>query len=109
MSSYPKPIELTIAWHPYKDQVLQRTSENEWAVVKSDSSRAGKIPVILIRYPGTQDSLLVEMNTESALFGKLLKHSLMTQEPISHPFGEYFEKASCTNCHPKDVEVDFNK
>ena len=107
VAGYHNNIDVTIAWYPYKDQLLKQTSDNEWKIVKSDSAREGNIPVILIRYPATGDSLWLDMNTESELLGKLLKHSLMTQEPIKRPFGDYLQAASCTKCHPADVEVDF--
>ncbi len=107
VTGYHKPINVTIAWYPYEDEALNMSSKNEWQVVKSDSGRAGSIPVILIKYPETQDSIWLDMNTESELLGRLLKHSLMTQEPIKRPFSEYFQTASCTKCHPSDVKVDF--
>ncbi|MFY0652235.1 MAG: hypothetical protein JXQ96_09390 [Cyclobacteriaceae bacterium] len=109
VSSFHKPLNMTIAWYPYKEQTFKRTSKNEWKIVKSDSGQTGNIPVILIKYPETQDSVWLDMNTESALLGKLLKHSLMTQEPIKRPFGDYLQTASCTKCHPSDVKVDFDK
>ena len=108
-TGFHPPITLTIAWYPYENEVLKRTSEDEWKVIEVDTGRTGAIPVILIEYSNGQDSLWLDMNTESELLGKLLKHSLMTQEPIKRPFSEYLETASCTKCHPADVEVDFDR
>lgn len=107
--NYHDKIEMTIAWYPYENGVFKRNKDNEWVVVKEESGKKGTIPVILIKYPATGDSIWLDMNTASEDLGMLLKHSLMTQEPIRRPFAEYLEVASCTKCHPADVEVDFNK
>ena len=106
---YHDPINITIAWYPYDDHKLQRVGLDEWKIVEDPGGDGGAIPVILIRYPDGQDSIWLDMNTSSEVLGKLLKHSLMTQEPITRPFGTYLEEASCTKCHPSDVEVDFNR
>ncbi|MCB0496910.1 MAG: hypothetical protein KDC79_12300 [Cyclobacteriaceae bacterium] len=106
---YHDPMNLNIAWYPYEDLMLKQTKDNNWVVVKSDSTRKSAIPVILITYPGRPDSIWVQMDTENALLGKLIKHSLMTKEPIHEPFGEFFAEAKCTKCHPSNVIVDFEK
>lgn len=108
VTSYHDPIHLTIAWYPYENQQLEKTSKNEWTIVKSDSNKTGNMPVILIEYPLSRDSIWLDMNTESEMLGKLLKHSLMTQEPIRRPFNDFFQSASCTKCHPSDLKVDFD-
>ena len=107
VAGYHSPIEMTIAWLPYKDLALKRTADDDWQVVKSDTTRSGLTPVILIRYPDRQDSVWLDMNTESAMLGKLIKHSLMTQEAIKFPYGSFLEEAKCTKCHPSDIKVDF--
>ena len=109
VTGYHDPINLRIAWFPYEDLALKQTKDNNWVMVESDSTRKSAIPVILITYPGKKDSIWIQMDTPNALFGKLLKHSLMTKKPIHEPFGEYFAQASCTECHPDHVKVDFNK
>ena len=109
VAGYHEPINITIAWYPYQNQILERQDDGTWKVIKSDSARSGKVPVILIRYPNSTDSIWLDMNTKNETLGKLLKHSLMTQEPITRPFGEYLETAKCTKCHPSDVEVDFER
>jgi hypothetical protein len=107
--SYHQPMNIRIAWYPYENKVLKQTANNQWKVVPSDTTRKGAIPAILITYPNTSDSIWFEMDTRNATLGKLLKHSLMTQEPISRPLDEFLEVASCTKCHPSDVPVNFNR
>ncbi len=107
--SYHSPVEVSIAWIPYENRSVVRTSDDEWAVVKSDSAGKGSVPVILIKYPETGDTVYIEMNTRNEMLGQLMKHSLMTQEPIRQPYGEFIKTASCTKCHPSDVPVEFNR
>ena len=106
---YHPPIQVNIGGVPYQDQKLVQTGKHEWKVEKNDDGKQGAVPVILINYPDTQDSIWIDMNMDNAMLGKLIKHSLMTQEPIKRPFATYFEEASCQRCHPADVKVDFNK
>ena len=108
VKGYHAPVEMKVAWFPYKNLQLKQTKANNWVIVKSDSTRQGAIPVIMVSYPETGDSIWIEMDTKNELLGKLIKHTLMTQQPISEPFGEYFETAKCTNCHPADVPVNFD-
>ncbi len=107
--SYHEPIEMTIAWYPYENKKLKMTSKNEWKIVEDENGKSGNVPVILIRYPSSGDSIWLDMNIKSEDLGMLLKHSLMTQEPIKRPFTNYLEIATCTKCHPSDIEVDFNR
>jgi len=109
INSYHKAMELKIAWVPYENLVVKKTKKNNWVIVESDSSKTGAIPVILITYPESNDSVWVEMNTKSDLLGRLIKHSLMTQEPISQPYSEYFAIAKCKKCHPSNIKVDFDR
>lgn len=108
IQGYHEPLDIKIAWMPYKDLGLKQGKDNNWVIVKSESGREGAIPVILITYPETKDSVWIEMDTSNELLGKLVKHSLMTKQPIHRPFKDYFEKASCSTCHPADVKVDFD-
>jgi hypothetical protein len=39
------------------------------------------------------------------LLGKLIKQSLMTQQPISDPFSIFLEESDCTTCHPSDIKI----
>ncbi len=105
---YHKPLNVRIAWYPYENQGLIKTGDDSYKIVKDDSAKTGAIPAILITYPDTQDSIWLDMGTRNETLGKLLKHSIMTQEPITRPFDKYLETASCTKCHPKNVEVDFD-
>lgn len=109
VQAYHNEIEMTIAWLPYKDQKLVQTSDYSWKVVYSDSGKIGNIPVILLRYPESGDSIWLDMNTPNEVLGSVLKHTLMTQEPVYFPLEDYIEAASCQKCHPKDVKVDFER
>lgn len=109
IAAYHPPITLNIGWIPYQDQKLVQTGKNEWKIQKDESGKQGAIPVILVNYADQQDTIFLDMNMDNALLGKLIKHSLMTQEPIKRPFAEYFETASCQRCHPAEVKVDFGK
>ena len=93
---YHNAVEMKIAWFPYEELVLKKTKENNWVMVDSDTGRVRAIPVI------------IDMNIKNQLLGKLLKHTLMTQQPITEPFSEYFANAKCTKCHPSNVKVNFN-
>ena len=104
---YHNPMELQIAWFPYKSHSLKQVEDDKW-VVEYDSNKTGAVPVILITYPESNDSIWLDMSTKSETLGKLLKHSLMTQEPITEPLGDFLEVASCSKCHPADVPVNFD-
>ena len=110
VSAYHQPIKMTIAWVPYSEnQKLVKTKKDEWKVVKEEGQgKSGNIPVILVTYPNSNDTIWIDMNTDTELLGKLVKHSLMTQEPIRRPYVQYFEEASCQKCHPSDVKVNFD-
>ena len=108
VKSYHSGMEVTIAWIPYQNQALKQNTDDEWVVVESDSAKVGAIPMILVKYP-SGDSVWLDMNIKNEILGKLLKHSLMTQQPLTRPFGEFLETAKCTKCHPSDVEVDFDR
>ena len=105
VTSYHSPANMKVGWLPYKDLELKRTGKNNWVVVKSDSTKQGAVPVILVTYPETNDSIWLDMNTDNELLGRLMKHTLMTQMPITEPFGDYLVSASCSKCHPSDVEI----
>ncbi len=109
VNGFHKPLEMQVAWFPYEDRELKLTGDNEWGVFETADQKAGQIPMILVRYPASGDSIWLDMNTENQMLGKLLKHSLITQVPIKRPFLDFFQDASCTNCHPSDVKVDFDK
>ena len=106
VSSFHAPVKMEIAWVPYEEHRLVKTKKNEWKMVKDDDIRvASRMPMILITYPDATDSLWLDMNTDSEMLGKLVKHSMMTQVPISRPFAEYFEVAKCGTCHPSHINT----
>ena len=107
--SFHRSLEMTVAWYPYEDLGYEKTNKNEWKIVRYESSGKGVIPVILIRYPDSGDSIWLDMDIKSEDLGMLLKHSLMSQEEIKRPFTEFLELATCTKCHPEDVKVDFDR
>ncbi len=105
---YHNAVEMKIAWFPYKDLELKKTKENNWVMVNSDSGRTSTVPVIMITYPNSGDSIWIDMNIKNEILGKLVKHTLMTQVPIYEPYGEYFAEAKCSKCHPSNIEVNFD-
>ncbi len=108
ITSYHAPTRLEIGWVPYQEAKLVMTKKGEWKVVKNDETdKQSVMPMILLTYPEGTDSLWLDMDIDNALLGRLLKHTLMTQLPISRPFTEYFEIAKCSKCHPKDIHLDF--
>jgi len=109
VSAFHQPVSVQVGWFPYREHQLVRTSQDEWQVVKNEdeSAKNGAIPQILIRYPNSSDSLWVDMNIDDALLGRLIKHTIMTEAPITRPFSEYIEVAACSKCHPKDIKIDF--
>ena len=108
VEAYHDPVQLQIAWVPYTAHSLKLTGKNEWKVVKDDSKdTSSALPMIMLTYPGSTDTLWLDMNTDNELLGRLLKHSLMTQQPITRPFTNYIEIAKCSSCHPKHIEIPF--
>ena len=74
-------------------------------MVDTDTGRTSSIPVIMITYPASKDSIWIDINIKNELLAKLVKHSLMTQVPINVPFGDYLADAKCSKCHPSNVKV----
>ncbi|MCB0586989.1 MAG: hypothetical protein KDD06_16915 [Phaeodactylibacter sp.] len=110
ISSFHPEMSITIGWVPYQDQKLVRTGKNEWEMVKRQSGdKKGAAPVILVTYPQSKDSILLDMDIKNELLGKLIKHSAMTQEPIKRPFSTFFEEAKCRKCHPSNIPLPFDE
>ena len=108
ISNFHPEINIKIGWVPYKNQKLVQTGRNEWKIVPhGDGDKEGFVPTMVISYPESEESIVLDMNIKNELLGKLIKHSAMTMEPIRRPFVEYFEETKCQNCHPHDVKVDF--
>ncbi len=108
VESYHDPVQLQVAWVPYTSHSLKLTAKNEWKVVKDESrDKESALPMIMLTYPNSSDTLWLDMNTDNELLGRLLKHSLMTQQPITRPFTNYIEVAKCSSCHPQHIEIPF--
>lgn len=110
ITSFHTDVTVTVGWIPYQDTKLVQTGDNEWKIMKREQvSEKGASPIIVVTYPGSKDTLLLDMNIENEILGKLIKHSVMTQVPISRPFTTFFNEAKCQTCHPAHIDVDFNK
>ena len=109
VQGYHDPINLKVAWLPYRDMALKQTGENDWVIINDSTSKIGAIPMILVTYPESGDSVWIDMNTRSEELGKLIKHTLMTQQTIQEPYHNYLKVTKCGTCHPKDVVVDFER
>ena len=108
ISSYHDAVKLEVAWLPYQEHQLVRTKRNEWKMVKNEEiGVTSNMPMILVSYPNSQDTVWFDMNMDNEMLGRLLKHSLMTQVPISRPFTEFVEVAKCGKCHPDHIEKGF--
>ena len=105
---FHKEVELKIGWYPYEKGNSQNVSSEEWVVSFEDSNDTidGYMPVIILRNAATNDSLSLGMDIDDALFGKLLKHTLMTQVPIKRPFKDYLKQADCSICHPSEIKIN---
>lgn len=108
VSSFHAPMSLKVGWFPYQEHTFKQTGRYEWRIVKNqDTDKTGVVPMILVQSPGSGDSLWIDMNIDNALLGKLVKHSIMSQEPIFRPFVDYFEVTDCGKCHPEGVDKGF--
>jgi hypothetical protein len=108
VKGYHSPVSMRIAWFPYNDLTIKKRSDNDWVVVKNDSTaKKGAMPVILVDYLNGTDSVWINMNTDNETLGKLIKHTLMTEEPIKKPFASYFEISKCGKCHPAEIDKGF--
>jgi len=108
IKNFHPEINIKIGWVPYQNQKLVQTGKNEWKIVPhADGDGVGQIPSMVITYPESGESIVLDMNIKNELLGKLIKHSAMTMAPIRRPFIEFFEETKCQSCHPEDVKVDF--
>jgi len=107
VKSYHQPVQMRIAWFPYKNISVKQKADNEWVVLPTNDGKEGHVPVILVDYLNQTDSIWIEMDTDNETLGRLIKHTLMTEEPITKPYSSYFEYASCTRCHPPEVDKGF--
>ncbi len=108
ISSFHPEISVSLGWVPYQEKEMVPSGKNEWLVLDAHSNeREGKVPVILISYPGSTDSIYLDMDIDNALLGRLIKHSAITQQHIQRPFTTFFEESKCQKCHPPEVKVNF--
>ena len=107
IAAFHKEVSVNIGWIPYADQKLVQTGKNEWKIVQSDDGgNIGSIPVIVVTYPDSKDTLLLDMDIENELLGRLIKHSVMVQQKIHRPFTTFFEETKCERCHPQHIELN---
>jgi hypothetical protein len=99
------PIEVKIGWYPYAEEELIKTGKHQYSIQKSDTSKIGSMPVIILTYPDSTQSIYFGMDIDNELLGRLIKQSLMTQQPITEPITAFLEDAECSTCHPSDIEI----
>ena len=57
-------------------------------------------------YPYEEEkSIYFGMDIDNELLGRLIKQSLMTQQPITEPLTAFLEDADCSTCHPAEIEI----
>lgn len=97
-----RPVTLRVGWVPYTEWT---ESNADGTASVADSVRFSEMPVIFVAYPDSADGLWLDPSIDDALLGRLVKHSLMTQQPISRPFDEFLGRATCSPCHPERVPL----
>jgi hypothetical protein len=100
------PIEVKIGWYPYQEEELIKTGKHRYSIQKSDTSETGSMPVIILTYPDSTQSIYFGMDIDNELLGRLIKQSLMTQRPITEPLTAFLEDADCSTCHPDDIKIN---
>ena len=100
------PIEVKIGWYPYEEEEIIKTGKHQYSFQRSDSSEiAGKMPVIILTYPDSTESIYFGMDIDNELLGRLIKQSLMTQQPVTEPLTVFLKDADCSTCHPPEIEI----
>jgi hypothetical protein len=100
------PIEVKIGWYPYGEESVVKTGKHQFSIQKSDSAfNSGSMPVIVLTYPDSTQSVYFGLDIDNELLGKLIKQSLMTQKPITEPLSAFLEDADCSTCHPADIKI----
>ena len=101
-------LEIKIAWVPYEENQVVEFEDSQYIFKYDDGVKSGRaLPMIVIDHP-YGDSILIEMDIDNELLGKLIKRSIMTQKPIERPFTKYFDEARCQSCHPSDIKVSLD-
>jgi len=102
-------ISIRIAWVPYEENQVIAFENSQYIFEYNDGLKSGKaLPMIVIDHQNSTDSILIEMDIDNELLGKLIKRSIMTQKPIERPFTKYFEEAKCQSCHPSEIKVNLD-
>jgi hypothetical protein len=100
------PIEVKIGWYPYDEESVVKTGVHQYSIQKNDSSaEGGSMPVIVLTYPDSTQSVYFGLDIDNELLGRLIKQSLMTQKPITEPLAVFLEDADCSTCHPADIQI----
>ena len=108
ISSFHPEFNVSLGWVPYEEKEMVPTGKNQWLVLNAHSpEKVGLVPLLVVSYPNTQDSIFLDMEISNELLGKLIKHSAITQVPIQRPFSQFFEEAKCERCHPPHIKVNF--
>jgi hypothetical protein len=100
------PIEVKIGWYPYGEESVVKTGIHQYSIQKNDSAFiSGSLPVIVLTYPDSTQSVYFGLDIDNELLGRLIKQSLMTQKPITEPLESFLEDADCSTCHPADIQL----
>ena len=105
ITSFHKPLEIKVGWLPYESAEVIKVAGNRWAVSRDDSAAGRSFPVLVIQQGADSEPVQLGMDTDDALLGKLLKHSLMTEVPIKRPFDKFLQEADCAKCHPSSIKL----
>ena len=107
ISSFHPEITISLGWVPYEEKEMVPTGKNQWLVLNAHGpENTGMIPLLVVSFPGTRDSILLDMDMSNELLGKLIKHSAITQVPIQRPFSRFFAEARCGKCHPPHIKLN---
>lgn len=104
-----RPITMQVGWIPYSEWTSSDSLAASRGEVTTDSIRFSEMPAIFVTYPDSADSFWLDPSIDDALLGRLIKHTLMTQQPITRPFDEYLLRATCQPCHPDRIPLPNDK
>lgn len=106
-TTFHSKVEIQVGWFPYQSKEVKKLDDNVWEIVKEDKDFSnGDMPVLIFSYPDSNRAIMLEMDTDNELLGRLLKQTLMTQQPIKTPLQDYLKETDCSTCHPSDVEMN---
>ena len=105
-SHFHRPVSLQIGWRNYRESEVVRDDDGNMVMLPVDSLES-QVPAIMVGDPLAEDAVWIGMDIDDALLGRLIKHTLMTQQPIQRPLETYVQTATCAPCHPGDkVSLD---